>query len=75
MSTNLEYREKIQWATGQLGSTRKRRQRARAEDKEIFVGRTTIKFSSAGEKMPSGHQGENERVEKSEQQQVQHFSP
>ena len=30
---------------------------------------------SGGEKMrnPSGHQGENERVKKSEQQQVRHF--
>ena len=32
-------------------------------------------FFSGGEKMrnPSGHQGENERVKKSEQQQVRHF--
>ena len=37
-SGNLEYREKIKWAEGQR---EKERQRARAEDKELFVGRTT----------------------------------
>ena len=41
MSTNLEYREKIKWATGQEDQREKERQRARAEDKEPFVGRTT----------------------------------
>ena len=53
----------------------KKSDRARAEDKELIVGRTKWKFFSVGEKMknPSSHQGDNERVKKREQQQVRDF--
>ena len=42
----------------------------------FFVGRTTLKFCSGGEKMrnASGHQGENERLwKKSEKERVRKF--
>ena len=71
MSTNLEYRA----GERQKAQREKGRQRSRARDKKqrrhFFVGRTTWKFCSGGEKMrnASGHQGENERQwKKSEQE-------
>ena len=88
MSTNLEYRarerqrkrEKRRQASE--AHREKGRQRSRARDKErrhFFVGRTTWKFRSRGDKMrnSSGHQL-NARwrwaaVKKSEREHVRHF--
>ena len=40
MSTNLEYREKIRGRQTSEAKREKERQRARTEDKELFVERT-----------------------------------
>ena len=66
MSTNLEYRETQRKRESRRQASEaqrdKERQRARARDKKnrrrhFFVGRTTRKFCSGGEKMrnASGH--------------------
>ena len=61
MSTNLEYRERQRKRESRRQAREPQRekelQRARVGDKEsLFVGRTTRKFCSGGEKMrnPSG---------------------
>ena len=66
MFTNLEYRERESRRQATEDQLEKRRQTARARDKKwrhFFVGRTTWKFCSGGEKMrnASGHEGENKR--------------
>ena len=67
MSTFLEYRERErQRKRESRRQASKERQRARGREKskgDFFVGRTTWKFCSGGEKVrnASGHQGESER--------------
>ena len=72
MSTNLERERQRKKKAGDMlaklnEKKKKREKRARARDKKqrgtFFVGRTTLKFCSGGEKMrnASSHQGENER--------------
>ena len=75
MSTNLEYRK------NKVGD-RPARLNEKKSDKELerkirsyLLNEQHENFFSGGEKMrnPSGHQGEIERVKKSEQQQVRHY--
>ena len=72
MSTNLEYTEKIKWAAklNEKKSYRELEQKIRSylleEQHENFLA-AVRKWEN-----PSGHQGENERVKKSEQQHFLH---
>ena len=87
MSTNLEYieqekdreKEKVGGRPANLNEKKGNRDLEREiknNGDSFFVGKTTWKFCSGGEKMrnASGHQGENERRwKKSEQEHVRHF--